>query len=125
MAAVVREISDAQGEKWVHKRLLEWAPWARCASPGTEGTSEGYLRERTDPGHPGEPTAEIARTDKAVAKMRVERKDYWRPLAMFYLEPGEISEYEISLRFGYSLERTAEMLRQARILIGYHLRRGE
>jgi hypothetical protein len=107
----------------IHMRCVSWGHWARCAMPGAEGTSEGYLRQRLDAAHPGEPSAEVAETDKAVARMRVARPDYWRFFARYYLNPTELSEYEIALELGYSLERVEATLRQARILVGYHLNR--
>ena len=105
----------------IHHRCIKWGNWARCAMPGAEGTSEGYLRERTDQAHMGEPDEEVAATERAVAKMRVQRKDYWSAFARYYLSPTELSEEEIADELGFSEERINAMLRQARILVGYHL----
>jgi hypothetical protein len=119
MSAVMRE--GVKGREWPHDRLVEWANWARCPLPGAEGTSEGYLRERTDQAHPGEPTAEIVITEKAVGKMYVERPHYTKAFNMYYLTPTEVSEYEISLRLFQPIERITAILRQARILVGHHI----
>lgn len=128
MAAVLKQVVSravrAQGKdepRHIHKRCLDWGQWARCAQPGAEGTSEGYLRERTDQAHAGEPTEEVAATDRAVAKMRAQRQDYWKFFARYYLNPTELSEFEIAGELGFSLERVEATLRQARILVGYHL----
>lgn len=105
----------------IHELCVRWGRWARCAEPGADGTSEGYLRERIDHGHESEPTAEIALTDKAVGKMKVQRKDYWRPFARYYLNPTSLSEEEIAALLAMPTMRVNAMLRQARILVGYHL----
>lgn len=81
------------------------------------------MRERLDHAHASEPTPEIAETDKAVARMRSQRKDYWRVFARYYLNPTELSEYEIAIEIGHSIERVSAMLRQARILVGHHIHR--
>lgn len=123
MAAVMRrDVGLTKDEPQdIHKRCLAWGNWARCAMPGAEGTSEGYLRERTDQAHIGEPDEEVAETERAVAKMRFQRRDYWAAFARYYLNPTELSEEEIADDLGFSEERVNAMLRQARILIGYHL----
>jgi hypothetical protein len=114
-----------QEDGWLHARLSRWAAWARCPMPGAEGTAIGYLRERLDHAHDTQPTEEIAVTDKAVAQMRVKRKDYWRVFADFYLNPGEPSEYEIARQHNYPTERVTAMLRQARFLVGHYIFRLE
>jgi hypothetical protein len=121
MAAVLKQVDSRDEPREIHSRCVSWGQWARCAMPGAEGTSEGYLRERTDQAHIGEPSEEVAETDKAVAKMRVQRPDYWKAFSRYYLNPTALSEYEIAGDIGYSIERVGAMLRQARILIGYHL----
>jgi hypothetical protein len=79
------------------------------------------MRERLDHAHMGEPTAEVAETDRAVAQMRTQRKDYWKIFARYYLNPTELSEYEIAIEVGLGVQRVEATLRQARILVGYHL----
>jgi hypothetical protein len=79
------------------------------------------MRERLDTAHDGEPTAEIAITDKAVAQMWIDRPDYKKPFNLFYLNPTELSEGEISDRVGHNEERVRAMLRQARMLVGFHI----
>jgi hypothetical protein len=106
----------------IHERCLKWGNWARCSMPGGEGTSEGYLRERLEPGHESlEPTPEIAETDRAVAQMYLKRPDYQKFFKRYYLNPTQLSEYEISNETGASIERVNAILRQARILVGYLL----
>lgn len=122
MVAIAREVIERD---WPHARLLRWASWARCPSPGGVGTAEGYLRELTAPGHDGEPTPEIAVTDKAVAKMWVERPDYYRVFSMFYLNPTELSAYEIARLVRHNVDRVEAMLRQSRMLVGHHITRLE
>jgi hypothetical protein len=119
MAAVVAEVIDRD---WPHARLVRWANWARCPEPGAVGTSEGYLREPTAPGHEGVPTPEIEVTDKAVARMWVERPDYYKVFAMFYLSPDERSTYEIARTVRHNVARVEAMLRQARMLVGHKIR---
>jgi hypothetical protein len=119
MVAVVVQMPERD---WPHSRLVRWANWARCPEPGSVGTSEGYLREPTAPGHEGEPTAEIEVTDKAVARMWVERPDYYRVFAMFYLSPSELSTYEIARHVRHNVTRVEAMLRQARMLVGHKIR---
>lgn len=128
MAAVMQQrwsATEKDAPRDIHKRCVDWGHWARCAQPGAEGTSEGYLRERTDQAHVGEPTEEVAATDIAVAKMRANRPDYWKMFARYYLNPTELSEFEIAGEIGFSLERVEATLRQARILIGYHLHKDD
>jgi hypothetical protein len=105
----------------IHKLCVAWGRWARCALPGADGTSQGYLRERIDHAHAGEPTPEIALTEQAAAKMRVERKDYWAAFARYYLNPTDLSEEEIADMLEMPLHRVTATLRQARILVGFHL----
>lgn len=105
----------------IHDRCVKWGNWARCAMPGAEGTSEGYLRERTGQAHIGEPDEEVAATELAVAQMRTQRRDYWAAFARYYLNPTDRSEEEIADELGFSEARINAMLRQARILIGYLL----
>jgi len=110
----------------IHERLVTWAQWARCAEPGREGTSEGYLRERLDPAHDGEPTPEIQETERAVATMKLARPDYWRYFAGFYLTPPEgRSEYEVSRSTGQPIERVREILLRCRRMVGYNIDRME
>lgn len=116
MVAVLMEERD-----WLHERLCRWADWARCPEPGHVGTSEGYMRERLDHAHEGEPTAEIEITDKAVGRMRVSRPDYWPVFARFYLNPAALSTYEISLQIGHHEERVKAMLRQSQMLVGHNI----
>jgi len=121
MAAVPSFLSEFDEPREIHKLCVEWASWARCAELGAVSQSDGYLRERTSPGHPGEPTEDVAITDRAVARMRTQRRDYYALVARYYLNPTGMSEYEVSLHTGYTIERVNAMLRQARMLIG-HLR---
>ena len=122
MSAVRDEIGLRKDEpREIHYRCVKWGNWARCAMPGAEGTSEGYLRERTDQAHIGEPDEEVAETERAVAQMRSQRRDYWAAFARYYLNPTELSEEEIADELGFSEARINATLRQARILIGYLL----
>jgi len=123
MAAVPDFVSSFDEPQAIHKLCLEWASWARCAEPGAVTQSDGYLRERTSPGHPGEPTPDIALTDKAVAKMRILRRDYYKYFSRYYLNPTAISEYEIHRQTGTPIERVNAILRQARTLVGYQRHR--
>lgn len=102
---------------WPHDRLIDWGLWARCPSPGEGSTAEGYLRERLDHSHDSEPTLEISVTDKAVAQVRIQRRDHYRHLARYYM--SDRSEYEISQELRQSIERVTTMLRQARFLVGH------
>jgi len=111
---------------WPHERCERWAEWARCPTPGAEGTSEGYLREALDKSYQGlEPGEEIAITDAAIARMKVSRKDYWRIFKRFYLTPGALSEYEIALDMSYTVERVTATIRQSLMLVGYHIHQVE
>lgn len=106
----------------IEARICRWASWARCASPGQESLSEGYLRERTDAGHDGEPTEEIVRTERAINGMRLSRPDYWRYFKRYYLTPPSgLSEYEVSRDTRQPLERIREILDRCRKLIAYDL----
>jgi hypothetical protein len=120
--AVHRVFEYARDEpREIHDRCVTWGAWARCALPGAEGTSEGYLRERTDAAHAGEPTEEVAETERAVNKMRMARPDYWSAFKRYYLNPTALSEEEISDATGYNPLRVNAMLRQARMLIAHYL----
>jgi hypothetical protein len=116
MAALASEIA---AKEWPHDRLERWGKWARCAALGESSDAAGYLRERLDHAHDTEPTAEIAITDRAVAKVKVARRDYWRVLGRYYL--SDRSEYEIALEIGHNIGRVTAMLRQSRMLIGFHI----
>lgn len=120
MVALANEVRSADEPIAIHKLCIQWGAWARCALPGADGTSKGYLRERVDKAHEGEPTAEIALTESAIARMKIQRQDYWRYFARYYLNPTQLSEFEISNETNTPLERVTAILRQARILVGYH-----
>lgn len=79
------------------------------------------MRERLDHAHDSEPTAEVEQTDRAVARMKVARPDYWKVFARFYLNPTELSVYEIAIELKYTTDRAEAVLRQAKMLVGYHL----
>jgi hypothetical protein len=122
LSATIAMTGDSRDEpKAVHKKCLEWAAWARCARPGAVSNSEGYMRERIDPAHAGEPTPEIALMDKAVAQMYVERQDYKRVFDRYYLNPTALSEEEIADELGLKPQLVNAMLRQARILVAFRL----
>src|SRR5688572_18064697 len=120
MVALASEIED---KDWPNARLVRWASWARCPMPGGVGTSEGYMREPTAPGHEGEPTVEIAQTDVAVAKMYVARPDYKKCFDRYYLNPAELSYHEIGMMVGMNEARVEAVVRQAKMLVGYHIRK--
>ena len=58
-------------------------------------------------------------TDRAVAQVRNVRRDYWRVLARYYMT--DRSEYEIAQEFRQTMERVSAQLRQARVLVGFHI----
>ena len=83
------------------------------------------MRERLDKAYEGEPTEEIAITDKAVAQMYISRPDYKPVFNRFYLDPHELSEVEIARECGISLEMCEARLRQAEIFIGHRIHKME
>ena len=121
MVARLREEPKRDEPREIHDRCVRWGAWARCAQPGAEGTAEGYLRERIDHAHDSEPTEEIVETEKAVAKMRAQRADYWSAFARYYLNPTALSEEEIAHELGRRIDLINAQLRQARILVGFYL----
>jgi hypothetical protein len=82
------------------------------------------MREVTAKGHEGEPTPEIEETDKAVAKMYVQRPDYKKVFNRYYLTPAELSYYEIALALGgwWNEARVEACIRQSKMLVGYYLK---
>lgn len=80
------------------------------------------MREPTAHGHDGEPTEEIAETDKAVAKMYVVRPDYKKVFDRYYLNPTELSYYEIATMIGLSEARVEAIVRQAKMLVGHYIK---
>lgn len=121
--APLRVVDNApvRDDKWVHNLCVEWANWARCAEIGLVSLSEGYMRERLDKAHDTEPSQLVALADKAIARMFVKRPDYGRVFKRYYLNPTELSEYEIGLQVGHNEARVKAMLRQSRFLVGYYL----
>ena len=120
--SAVRALERQRDEtKDIHDRCVKWGDWARCPAPGAEGTSEGYLRERTDAAHAGEPDEEVQETEMAVNAMRIQRPDYWPAFKRYYLNPTALSEEEVADDLGFTVERVNAMLRQARFLVGFRL----
>lgn len=76
-------------------RLTRWANWARGPSIGSASTAVGYMRERLDRGADSqEMTDEIAITERAIARTKLEDRAYWRVIAKYYL--GSLALVEIA-----------------------------
>ena len=73
--------------------LCEWALWNRDGHGGVS-SSEGYLRERLDQAHDGNPPDEVERTEKILAKLRLEGwfQTHWRVIKHYYLGGKSVEE---------------------------------
>jgi len=101
-------------------RLERWAAWARGPPIGSATTAEGYLRERLDTAADSdELTQEIMLTEKAVARTKLERKEYWRVIARYYL--GRLSFIEIALFYHVPEHGVKSLWMQARSRVGDHI----
>lgn len=105
--------------KELDQRLESWANWARSPQMGSTGSVVGYLKERIDKAHDIDMTDEIAITERAVARTKIEDKAYWRVISRYYL--GRLSCVEISLQFYTSEHGIKSLLLQAKSRIGDHI----
>ncbi len=102
------------------ERLDRWADWARAPSAGSMSAAEGYMRERVDSGADStELTDEIAITERAIARTKIEEKAYWRVISRYYL--GRLCTREIASFFCVSYESIQRLLQEAKGRIGYHI----
>ena len=117
MVAVRTEIYSS---KELDQRLERWADWARSPSMGSGGTAEGYMRERLDKGaDSAEMTDEIAVTERAVARAKMQEKAFWRVLAKYYL--GRMPFVEIAFDFNVSEVSLKALFEDARACVHGHI----
>ena len=106
--------------KELDQRLERWANWARSPSMGAPIGVVGYLKERLDIAHDSdEMTTEIAITERAVARAKLEEKAYWRVLARYYL--GRLSIVEIAMFFHTSEDGTKQLFLEAKGCVAGHI----
>ncbi len=106
--------------KELDERLERWANWARSPSMGSVNSVSGYLKERLDQAADSyEMTDEIAITERAMARVKLEEKAYWRVIARYYL--GRLSCIEISLQFFTSEHGIKLLLLEAKSRVGEHI----
>ena len=86
---------------------------------GSTGSTVGYLQERQDKSHDCDMTDEIAITERAVARTKIEDRAYWKVIARYYL--GRLSCIEIALQFRVSEHGIKGLLLQAKSRIGEHI----
>ena len=102
--------------KDLNKRLERWADWARSPSMGGVGGSAGYMRERLDKAADSfEMTDEIAATERAIARTKLQRKLYWKIIQRYYL--GRLSLMEIAYFFHASESRIKATYDEACVVI--------
>ena len=95
------------------ERMERWADWARSPSIGSGSSASGYLRERQDRAVDArEFTNEVAVTERAVARAKLEDKAYWRVISRYYL--GRWSAAEIAGLFAVDEASIARLLHQAK-----------
>jgi len=110
--------------KELDQRLERWANWARSPSMGAPIGVVGYLKERLDIAHDSdEMTDEIAVTERAVARAKLEEKAYWRVLARYYL--GRLSIVEIALFFHTSEDGLKRLFLEAKGCVSKHIYESE
>ena len=103
----------------LEQRLERWSNWARSPQIGSTGSTVGYLKERLDKAHDIDMNDEIAITERAVARTKMEDKAYWRVIARYYL--GRLSCIEIALTFHVSEHGIKRLLLEAKGRIGDHI----
>ena len=83
-------------------------------------SAEGYMREYVDPAADSdEMTEEIAVTERAIARTKMEDKAYWRVIARYYL--GRLSLIEIALFFHVAEDGLKRLFEQAKSRISNHI----
>jgi len=106
--------------KELDDRLERWASWARCPTIGAISTEVGYMKERTDiAADSAEMTQEIAVTERAMARTKMEDKAYWRVISGYYLKRRSI--IIMSLFWRVSEKRLKLLFDEARGRIGWHI----
>ena len=103
----------------LEQRLERWSDWARSPQIGSTGSTIGYLQERVDKSHDIDMTDEIAVTERAVARTKMDDRSYWKVIARYYL--GRLSCVEISLQFHTSEHGIKQLLLEAKGRIGEHI----
>lgn len=104
----------------LEERLVKWGEWARSPLIGSANGSAGYMRERLDrTADSDELTAEIAVTERAVARTKLEEKAYWRVIARTYM--GDLSAAEIASFFNVSEDSINRLLANARASVQNHI----
>ena len=102
------------------ERLERWAGWARSGIPGAVNGSVGYMQERLDQAADShEMSDEIAVTERAMARTKMEHKVFWRVLAKYYL--GRLSFVEISLDFNSAEINVRRLFDRAKSRVGEHI----
>jgi hypothetical protein len=80
----------------------------------------GYLKERLDKAvDSAEMTDEIAITERAMARAKLDNKAYWRILARYYL--GLLSIIEISLFYHTTESSTKQLFLEAKGKVAEHI----
>lgn len=111
MAAALAEIRTQWGklepEGLGHDLLLAWAPWAREDRDPLlyPRWAEG---PRVDKGYHGDPPDSVNRTDKIVARIRLEHRQYYRVIARYYLD--QLLPHQMALTLGYTEGWTRTMI---------------
>lgn len=102
---------------WVHFRLVDWAEWAMGGFDGGYPKRSPFVVDRiqNDRGFI-EISPEIEMTDRAVARVRIEKRWKWRVIQMAYL--GRKGDKEIALSLGKSLKVVRQMLWSAKSAVG-------
>lgn len=78
--------SGILSSKELDERLERWANWAREPYIGAISSEVGYMKERLDPfADSAEMTPEIALTERACARTKLEDKAYYSVIARYYL----------------------------------------
>lgn len=123
MSAVQTEVYSSQE---LERRLERWANWARSPVPGSGSAAIGYMRERLDRAiDSAEMDTEIAVTERAVARAKMQERAYWRIIAKYYLGRLSILEIAAGLSFASRLpvseDSLSRLLEQAKACVHGHI----
>lgn len=104
----------------LEERLVKWGDWARSPLIGSVNGSAGYMRERLDRGaDSAEMTGEIAITERAVARAKLQEKAYWRVIARTYMD--DLSPAEIASFFHVSEDSIVRLMAEAKACVQNHI----
>ncbi len=106
--------------KELDDRLEDWAKWARSPTVGAIGSEVAYMKARHDtPADSAEMTDEVAITERALARVKMEDRAYWNIIEKYYL--GRQPVVFIALSIDKPKDRVQSLLDEAIGRVGEHI----